>query len=281
MSKKKSSLPRVEPYTLGLPLTGADSHAHLDSPDMLARLPELMERATSAGVAHIGHVFLDPALYEQHRATLGTYPQLFFSMGFHPCDASTCTEQALNTVAAAFAADSRLRAVGEVGFDFYWKDCPPAVQEEALRRQLHLAKKLDLPVVIHSRDAATDTLRVLEDEGFISRSVLWHCFSGDAVAHMDRLLANGWHISVPGPITYPSSHELREAVTRIPPDRLLVETDCPYLAPNPWRGAHNEPAFVAFTAVAIAEIRQMDVHELWTVCGNNTVRFFGLAPLES
>ena len=245
MSKKKDT-PRPLPDTLGLPPTGADSHAHLDSEGIIERLPEVMGRARSTGLA---------------------------------CDGQECTGATLKAMREAFAEDPRLRAVGEIGLDFYWKDCPPFIQEEAFRVQLALAKETDRPVVIHSRDAAKDTLRILEAEGFSGRSVLWHCFSGDAVDFLDRFLANGWHISIPGPVTYPANHDLREAVKRIPPDRLMVETDCPYLSPVPWRGKPNEPALVAFTAETVALERGMDPAELWTLCGDNTRRFFN-APAK-
>jgi TatD DNase family protein len=177
----------------------------------------------------------------------------------------------------AFAHDARLRAVGEIGLDFYWDTCPRVVQEEALRLQLDLARDRNLPVVIHSRSAAPQTLAALEAEGFAGRPLVWHCFGGtDAVPLLDRFLANGWHISIPGPVTYPANRELREAVARIPHDRLLIETDCPYLAPQPWRGTPNEPALVAFTAQTVAACLGMDAPDVWRLCGANTRRFFGL-----
>ena len=251
MSKKKDT-PRPLPDTLGLPPTGADSHAHLDSEGLIERLPEVMERARKTGLATIGQVFLGPAAYRTNKDAFAAYPGVFFLMGIHPCDAQECTGATLKAMREAFAEDPRLRAVGEIGLDFYWKDCPPFIQEEAFRVQLALAKETDLPVVIHSRDAAKDTLRVLEAEGFAGRRVLWHCFSGDAVDFLDRFLANGWHISIPGPVTYPANHDLHDAVKRIPLERLMVETDCPYLSPVPWRGKPNEPALVAFTAEDVA-----------------------------
>ena len=273
MSKKKDT-PRPLPDTLGLPPTGADSHAHLDSEGLVERLPEVMERAHNAGLTNIGQVFLSPEAYLNHRDDFADYPGVFFLLGIHPCDAQQCTGVTLKAMREAFAADARLRAVGEIGLDFYWKDCPPFIQEEAFRVQLALAGELGLPVAIHSRDAAKDSLRILEAEGFAGKPVLWHCFSGDAVAQLDRILANGWHISIPGPVTYPANADLREAVRRIPPDRLMVETDCPYLSPLPWRGKPNETAFSAFTAVAVAHERGMEPGELWTLCGDNTRRFF-------
>lgn len=274
MSKKKDT-PRPLPDTLGLPPCGADSHAHLDSEGLFERLPEVMERARKAGIVTIGQVFLSPQAYLSRREAFTGYPGVFFLLGIHPCDAQQCTGATLKAMREAFGADTRLRGVGEIGLDFYWKDCPPFIQEEAFRVQLSLASELGLPAVIHSRDAAKDSLRVLEAEGFAGKPVLWHCFSGDAVEHLDRILANGWHVSIPGPVTYPANAELREAAARVPLDRLMVETDCPYLSPLPWRGKPNETAFSAFTAEAVARVRGMEPAELWTVCGDNTRRFFG------
>ena len=204
------------------------------------------------------------------------HPELFFLMAIHPNEAAECTGAALAAMRAAFAHDQRLRAVGETGLDLYWKDCPLLIQETAFRLHLALARETGRPVVIHSRDAARETLRVLEDEGFSGYPVLWHCFSGDAVAELDRILAHGWHLSIPGPVTYPANSELRDAAARIPADRLLIETDSPYLAPLPWRGKSNEPALIAFTVLAVAKARDMSPAELWTLCGRNAIRFFGL-----
>ncbi len=275
MSKKKNT-PRPLPDTLGLPPTGADSHAHLDSEGLFERLPEVMERAGNAGLATIGQVFLSPEAYHARREAFAAYPGVFFLLGIHPCDARQCTGKTLTAMREAFATDPRLRAVGEIGLDFYWKDCPPSIQEEAFRVQLSLASALGLPAVIHSRDAARDSLRILEAEGFAGKPVLWHCFSGDAVERLDRILANGWHVSIPGPVTYPANADLREAAARVPLDRLMVETDCPYLSPLPWRGKPNETAFSAFTAEAVARARGMEPAALWTACGDNARRFFNV-----
>ena len=175
----------------------------------------------------------------------------------------------------AFAQDARLRAVGEIGLDFYWDDCPPDIQRAAFRAQLAMAREVGRPVVIHSRDAFDDTMLVLEEEGFSGYPLLWHCFGGDA-AQAARIVAHGWHVSLPGPVSYPANEPLREAARTLPLDRLLLETDCPYLSPVPYRGKRNEPAYMVFTAQAVAQARGMDVVELWTVAGENARRFFGV-----
>lgn len=272
MSKKMKIRP--EPEILALPFTGADSHVHLTSPELFDRVPFLIEKAMRCGVKSFGNVFLGFQEYQKYKEIFENFPQVFFLMGIHPCDAMNCTSQIFVSMYNAFEADSRLKAVGEIGLDFYWKDCPKVIQEEVFRLQLDLAKKVKRPVVIHSRDAAEDTLRILESEDFINYPVVWHCFSGDAVFVMDRILENGWSLSIAGLISYPANTALRDAIQRVPEDRLLLETDSPYLAPVPWRGKCNEPALIVFTAEVVADVRGVEVSELWTQCGDNTRKIF-------
>jgi Mg-dependent DNase len=285
MSKSNTKQERPSPASLHLPPGGADSHAHLDGLVEKARTDEerkekleaVMDLALGSGVSTIGQVFLSPEALERGRGWFDAWPQVFFLLGIHPNEAMQLTGQTLAAMRSWFAREPRLKAVGEIGLDLYWDDCPLVVQEEAFRLQLALAKEVKLPVVIHSREAAEPTLNILEAEGLAGHPLLWHCFGGDdAIAVLDRLLANGWHISVPGPVTYPANTALREAVGRIPHDRLLLETDCPYLTPLPWRGKPNQPAFTAFTAQTVAACLGMEVAELWALCGANTRRFFGL-----
>ncbi|MEF2144667.1 MAG: TatD family hydrolase [Desulfovibrionaceae bacterium] len=279
MSKKKK---RPEPESLNLPLCGVDSHAHLDLSDPDAGgfetdLDEVLDAARRAGVARIGNVFLGPDKYERNRSRFDAHPEVFFILGMHPCDALDCTDEILSRMAAAFRTDTRLRALGEIGLDFYWDDAPHDVQEQVLRAQLRLARELDVPVVIHCRDAEADMLRVLDDENFTGRALLWHCFGGGPDL-AEAVLSRGWQLSIPGPVTYRKAEELQAAVAMIPLERLLVETDCPYLTPEPWRGKRNHPALAAFTAAKIAELKGLDPTMVWRVAGENALRFFGLLP---
>lgn len=272
---KQHTRPRPLPASLGLPRLGVDSHAHLDSEELWPDFDGVLERAAGAGVARIGQVFLSHAAYMDKRAIMGTRPELFFILGIHPSDGLKAEENEWDALREDFRRDDRLRAVGEIGLDYHWPDCPADVQQRIFRTQLRLAKDLDRPVVIHSRDAFEPTLAILDEEGFAGRPLLWHCFGGNA-AMASAVLRRGWHLSVPGPVTYPANGALREAVRVVPHDRLLLETDCPYLAPRPWRGTRNEPALCAFTAEAVALEKDMEPAELWTLCGRNALRFFGL-----
>lgn len=275
----KKSVERTPPESLNLPRVGVETHAHLDSKEFNADLEEVLERAKAAGIAAIGQVFLGPAAYQANRDLFIDRPEVFFLLGTHPNDADEHSEQALSDMAEAFASDSRLKAMGEVGLDFYWKRVPPEVQERALREQLALARERGLRVVVHSRDAFAETLAVLDDMGFRDRPVLWHCFGGDR-AMAEEILSRGWLASIPGPVTYPKNVELAEAVAHMDMDRLVVETDCPYLTPEPWRGKRNEPALAVFTAARIAQLKGLAVEDVWRRMGRTAAGFFGLELLE-
>lgn len=274
MGKKR--IERISPESLHLPCTGVDTHAHLDSKALMPQLDAVIERATRAGVAHIGQVFLSPEAYEQGQASFTKHPHVFFLLGIHPCHAHEFSPNVIDSMRAFFKADTRLRAVGEVGLDLYWKACPLDVQENLFRLQARLALELNVPLVLHSRDATAQSIAVLESEGLTKHPVLWHCFQGDAIDYLDTILQYNWEISIPGIVTYTNNQVLRDAARDIPLERLHIETDCPYLSPMPWRGTENEPALVVFTAQAIAQSREMDLLELWTQCGKNAVRFFSL-----
>lgn len=280
MSKKKHHTPAAEPESLGMPPTGVDSHAHLDLRHFGGDVEEVLERARRSGVAAIGNVFLGVAAWREGRERFAAHPGVFFLLGVHPTDAALYTPRERAGMAEAFAEDARLRAVGEIGLDFYWKDCPKEVQIPAFIDQLHFARDRNLPVVIHSRDAFEETVEILREQGFFGYPLLWHCFGG-GVDDARRIVDAGWHISVPGPVTFPSNAALREALFVIPPEKLLLETDCPYLAPAPRRGTRNEPAYTVFTAAKIAEVLGEDPAVLWTRCGDNARRFFGLPARDA
>lgn len=268
---------RIDPVSVRLPAGGVDSHAHLDMKDFDQDRPEVIKQASEAGVSQIGNVFLSPEAYEAKRGLFADFPQIFYLLGIHPCDGLACTPACLEKIADCFAKDVRIRAVGEIGLDYHWDDCPRELQLQAFSRQLEMAKKIGKPVVIHCREAEADCLALLEAGGFDGYPLLWHCFGGDK-ALAKRIVHHNWHISIPGPVTYPANSSLREAVTVIPDNLLLLETDCPYLSPVPWRGTRNEPAYTVFTGRALAEARGEMPDQLWALCGENARRFFGITP---
>ena len=274
MSRKKKK-DRPSPETLALPLIGVETHAHLDIEPLVDRLPHYLDMARRAGVARIGNVFLGPRAYLENHRLFDGLDHVFFLLGIHPNDAGEARDRDLEPVRAAFESDPRLKAMGEIGLDHYWDRAPRDAQEHIFRAQLDLARDLDLPVVIHCRDAWEPCLAVLDQEGFAGRPLLWHCFGGDE-SMAGQLLDRDWHISIPGPVTYRGNDDLRRAAAMVPLDRLCLETDCPYLAPEPWRGKTNHPALMAFTAAGIAEAKGITTEEVWRATADTARAFFRL-----
>lgn len=274
---------RPDPQSLGMPFTGADSHAHLDDERIFGDLRGMLERAGRSGVSLIVHMFLQ---HERYAANAGAIleaaasvggPEVCFVRGLHPEDILHADEEEWARLEHAVRTDPHIRAVGEIGLDNHYEEdySPSDMQEPWFRRQLRLARELGKPVVIHSRDAWDETLAVLDDEDMAGRPLLWHCFGGDA-ERARQIISRGWHIAIGGAATFNANAHVREALREIPLDRLMFETDCPYLAPVPWRGKTNEPALTVFTAARMAEELGMDAAELWTIAGRNTRRFFGM-----
>lgn len=274
MSHKKKN--RIDPLTQMLPAGGVDSHAHLDDPAFDNDREAVLGRALRIGLQFIGNIFLDPIVFDQRKHMFDAHPEVFFILGVHPCDAQLFCDDTVAAIRRACSQENRVRAIGEIGLDYYWKDCPREIQIDVFCQQLCLAKDLGKPMVIHCREAEEDCLTILETQGFRDYPLLWHCFGGTA-AMARRIIHNGWHVSVPGPVTYKANEALREALPHIPEDRLLFETDAPYLSPEPWRGTRNEPAYTVFTVRRMAEVLGKNAEDLWLRCGHNAQRFFGLA----
>ena len=271
-NKKKD---RVSPQSVGIRVAGVDTHAHLDLDDFKEDLTEVLARARESGVARVGNVFLGPQAYRKNRSLFDDHPGVFFLMGVHPNSSDTYTHADTEDMRKAFKEDDRLKAIGEIGLDYYWDSVARDVQEKAFLSQLELADELDLPIVTHSRSAHEKILDVLVDYGWSGKPLLWHCFGAD-IKTAKKILDHGWHVSVTGPITYEKNEEVQKAAEYIPLDRLMLETDCPFLSPEPWRGKRNEPAYVAFTAAKIAKLKGIDVNELWARCAENATSFFRL-----
>lgn len=274
MSHKKPV--RIDPLTEALPPGGVDSHAHLDSAEFDQNREQVIATARKAGVSGMVNVFLNPGDYETHKDEFAANPGICHILGIHPHDGMTLTPECVDAIERIFRSDEKVRAVGEIGLDYHYDHCPRDIQRQTFVTQLELAKKLAKPIVIHCREAEYDCLTLLEAGGFRDYPLLWHCFGGD-VELAEKILRNGWHISLPGSITYPPNKAAREAAAHIPGDRLLLETDCPYLAPAPWRGTVNQPANIVFTARCAAQARGEAVEDLWLRCGRNARSFFGFS----
>jgi TatD DNase family protein len=201
---------------------------------------------------------------------------VFAGVGIHPHDAGTYDDAAEETL-RALAKQPKVVAIGEAGLDFFRDRAPRAVQVDAFRRQIRLARELDLPLIVHDRDAHQETMRLLQEEA--AQDVLLHCFSGD-LAMAEEAWGRGYTISIGGPVTYPKNETLREIVRKAKTDRLVLETDCPYLPPQAFRGQRNEPAHLLHAAQEIARLLGMRLDELGRLTTDNARRLFRLPPLE-
>jgi len=248
-----------------------DSHAHLSFKHFRRDLPEVLSRARGAGVRAIVNVGCDLASSEAGLRLAHEHPDIFAVVGIHPHDATTLDAAARSRL-ETLADQPKVVAIGEMGLDFYRDLSPRHLQEQAFRDQIALARKKGLPVVVHDRDAHAKVMQILKDEQ-VSHGVL-HCFSGD-INMARQALELGLYLSFAGPITYNGS-KAREVISRIPVDRILVETDCPYLTPVPFRGKRNEPGYVKYVLEGVAAILGLPPEEAARIIDGNTRRLFGL-----
>ncbi|ADJ26144.1 hydrolase, TatD family [Dehalogenimonas lykanthroporepellens BL-DC-9] len=254
-----------------------DSHAHLDLSQFSADLDAVLKRATDAGISRIITIGIDLRSSREAVRLAETYDNIYASVGIHPCDSGTADETTLTEI-EKLAAMPRVVAIGETGMDFYHKPFSEANQRESLLFHLDLAVRTNLPVVIHNRQADQSIVPLLlkwaESNPSHPKGVI-HCFN-DKVEVAQRYINAGFHISVGGYVTYPSAKSIHESLRGIPLNRLLLETDCPFLPPQGHRGQRNEPAYLVQTAEALAEIRDIPVKELTEATTANTERLFAL-----
>jgi len=250
-----------------------DSHAHLDMEDFDADRDVVIKRALQGGVTRIVTIGIDLASSRKAIEIAKKNEFIYATVGLHPHNASKADPRDLEEL-KTFASEPKVVAWGEIGLDFFRRHSPPDMQVQALERQLDIAFELDLPVIIHDRDAHRDLLRLLKKKNRLYRGVI-HCFSGNYDLAM-ALIEMGFCISFPGTVTYKNAIDTQTTASRIPLERLLVETDCPYLTPAPFRGKRNEPFYVKYTAEKIAQLRQMPLEELAEATSANTMRLFNL-----
>jgi len=249
-----------------------DTHAHLDFPKFKNDLDKVLGRARQAGVEAIINAGADQRSSKNSVALSRKYPQVGASVGIHPHSAAEVGGSWMDELASLAGSDTVL-AVGEMGLDYYRNLSPREDQEKVFREQLRLACRVDKPAIIHSRDAHEETLRILKEEELPSRVGVMHCFSGDRRLAGD-FLDLGFYISLAGPLTYPKSHALRDLLHYIPEDRLLFETDAPYLSPQAYRGKRNEPAYVKLVYERAALTLGQDLEKLAEQVYINAVRLF-------
>lgn len=258
-----------------------DSHAHLDMEQFQGDLDQVIQSARQAGIGKILNVALSLESAYHTIDLAGQYPGLILgALGIHPHDAQKVEKTTLEEIATMIHSHEIFVAWGEIGLDYYWDFSPRQIQQAIFQEQIHLAKQLHLPVIIHCRDAHVDTLSIMREEGVDKCGGIMHCFSGD-MDFASACLELNLFLSLAGPITYKKSEHLREIVKTMPFDRLLVETDCPYLAPHPFRGKRNEPAYVRYMVEQIAKIKGLTFPEVESQMMINFQHFLELGALKS
>ena len=255
-----------------------DTHTHLFDDRFRKDLPAVLERAAAAGIERVVCLGIDRESSEQSVRIANTHPLVVAAVGIQPNSAAEAQPGDWDVVVKLAESEPRVVAIGETGLDRYWDRAPFALQEDYFDRHIELARRLNKPFVIHCREAEADVVRVLREQARSAskglRAVM-HSFSGD-LATAQACLEMGLYISFAGMVTYPNAQTLRDVVKEVPLDRLLVETDCPYLAPQPVRGKRNEPAHVAHTAALLAEVKGVSVAEIGEHTTRNAKALFGL-----
>jgi len=251
-----------------------DSHAHLDASKFDSDRDKVIKRAYDSGV----HWIMNPgADYESSVAAVKlseTYDFIYAAVGIHPHDASSVDDMMLSLI-KAMARKAKVKAIGEIGLDYHYDFSPRDVQQHWFRKQLQLAKTLNMPVIIHDREANQDVLSILKEESSFDTGVLMHCFSGSAELAR-QYVKLGAYISIAGPVTFKNARKLAEVVETVPLDKLMIETDSPYLTPVPYRGKRNESSRVRHVCEKIAEIKGLTFEQVAEQTTNNAKKYFGI-----
>ncbi|MGB3692941.1 MAG: TatD family hydrolase [Spirulinaceae cyanobacterium] len=254
-----------------------DSHVHINFDVFQEDLDELQKRWQEAGVVHLVHSCVEPKEFSSIQALANRFEELSFAVGLHPLDAEQWNNQTAEQIQTLAKSDNRVVAIGEMGLDFY-KAENQQQQKLVLEEQLKIALKLDKPVIIHCRDAAVTMRGILQDYKQQNSSLqgVMHCWGGTK-EETKWFLDLGFYISFSGIITFKNAKQVQESAQQVPSDRLLVETDCPFLAPVPRRGKRNEPALVRYVAEYLAQLRQVSLETLANQTTANACELFGIA----
>ncbi|WP_226671262.1 TatD family hydrolase [Metabacillus litoralis] len=251
-----------------------DTHAHLNAIQYEEDLEEVIQRAVSENVTHIVVVGFDRQTITKAMELTNNYDMIYAAVGWHPVDAIDMTDEDLAWI-KELSSHPKVVAIGEMGLDYYWDKSPKDIQKDVFRKQIQLAKEVNLPIIIHNRDATEDVVSILQEENASDVGGIMHCFTGSAEVAKQCLDMN-FYISFGGPVTFKNAKKPKEVAKEIPMDRLLIETDCPYLTPHPFRGKRNEPSYVKYVAEQIAELREMDYEDFAQKTSDNARKVFGI-----
>jgi TatD DNase family protein len=251
-----------------------DTHAHLNDEQYNEDLQEVIERAQNEGVSHMVVVGFDRTTIQRAMELADKYDFIYACVGWHPVDAIDMTDEDLQWI-EELTAHPKVVALGEMGLDYHWDKSPKDIQKQVFRKQIKLAKKVKLPIVIHNREATADIIDILKEEAAEEVGGIMHCFSGSPEVAKECVKMN-FYISLGGPVTFKNAKKPKEVAAEIPLDKLLIETDCPYLAPHPYRGKRNEPSYVKLVAEQIAEIKGITFDEVAEVTSQNAKKIFDI-----
>lgn len=255
-----------------------DSHCHLNFPEFKDDLPETIKRAWDQGIKTILTVNTKLSEAQDLQKIADTYPQVFCSVGVHPHDAAEYAKIGLKSQIMALAVHKKVVAIGETGLDYYYNKSPKDMQIDSFEQHLDASIELNLPVIIHTREADEDTIKCLKN--FPKAKGVFHCFSGSENLARQALDLD-YYISFSGILTFKKAEELKEIAKFVPLERILVETDSPFLAPNPYRGKRNEPAYTTHTAEVLAELKGISFFEVSEATTNNFFKLFSKANVTT
>lgn len=251
-----------------------DTHTHINVKQFDGEEAKVIERAKNQGVSKMAVVGFDYPTIDKALELAHSYEDIYTILGWHPTESATYSDEVEEQL-FRYLSDESVVAMGEMGLDYYWDTAPKAVQHDAFRRQLRVARELNLPVSIHNREATEDTYKILKEEHAGDTGGIMHSFNLDPY-WMEKFLDIGMHISFNGIVTFKNAPEVKESAMKAPSDKLLVETDAPYLAPMPNRGKRNEPGYVRYVAEEVARLREQTLEEVAEQTTRNALALFKL-----
>ncbi|MFX3619056.1 MAG: TatD family hydrolase [Sporolactobacillus sp.] len=249
-----------------------DSHTHINDQAFDEDFNQMLERAAAAGVGKMIVIGVDRPSMERVFPIIDRHPNIYGAIGWNPEDAIDMTEADFKWITEHLAAP-HIVALGEIGLDYHWDRSPKPVQQQVFRRQIRAAKAAGLPIIIHNREATEDTARILREEKAETVGGVMHCYS-DTAEWAQKFIDLNFYISFGGPLTFKNARVQQEAAAQIPLDRLLIETDCPFLSPHPYRGKRNEPARVRMVAEKLAEIKGLPIEDIEEATSSNALKCF-------
>lgn len=251
-----------------------DTHVHLNADQFEEDLEETIERAQEAGVKYMTVVGFDRNTIPKAMEIAERYENIYAAVGWHPVDAIDMTNEDLQWI-EELSQHPKVVAIGEMGLDYHWDKSPKDVQKEVFRKQIRLARKVKMPIIIHNREATDDIVEILKEENAAEVGGIMHCYSGPVETAQECIDMN-FMISLGGPVTFKNAKLPKEVAKAVDLEHLLIETDCPFLAPHPNRGKRNEPAYVKLVAEQVAELKGISFEEVSEMTTSNALEFFGI-----